>query len=79
MRQDVFIVRHQTEKCAKLVEWLKANGSEIISVDDEMGVIEATVEEMILHQLHKLPCVAYVRMVFRYEPNIVVHPTDDAL
>lgn len=75
---DVIIIRHQGESCAKLGTWIKAEGGDVFKEDDSLGWMEATIPIAKLHLLKQLPCVAYVREVFKYA-TIVVDPTQDAL
>jgi hypothetical protein len=81
MRTDVLIIRQKGEQCAGISKWLRLKGAQIISEDDEIGVIEANVPEYVVDEIRKLPCVSYVRPFFSYQetPAIEVHPYEDAL
>jgi hypothetical protein len=55
-----------TEQTAEVVERLKVAGLEVSRVDDEMSVVEGTLEAALAHDLKGLPNVRYVRSVTTY-------------
>ena len=48
------------------LERLKAAGLEVSRVDDDLSVVEGTIEASRTHDLQKIECVRYVRSVFTY-------------
>jgi hypothetical protein len=55
-----------TEETNKVVEQLKAAGLEVSRVDDDLSVVEGTIEASRAHDLGKMEHVRYVRSVFTY-------------
>jgi hypothetical protein len=52
-----------------VVEQLKAAGLEVARVDDEMSVVEGTIDAHRAHDLKHVTHVRYVRSVFTYLAN----------
>ena len=66
-----------TEQTADVVERLKVAGLEVSRVDDEMSVVEGTIEAGLAHDLKGLPNVRYVRSVTTYLASFPPgHPRD---
>jgi hypothetical protein len=65
---DVVVMLEEltTEQTNQVVERLKAAGLEVSRVDDDMSVVEGTIEASRTHELGKVDCVRYVRSVFTY-------------
>ena len=65
------------EKTAEAVERLKVAGLELSRVDDDMSVVEGTIEAALAHDLHGLPNVRYLRPVTTYLASFPPgHPMD---
>ena len=58
-----------TEQTNEVVERLKAAGLEVSRVDDDMSVVEGTIDAGRAHDLKHLPHVRYVRSIFTYLAN----------
>jgi hypothetical protein len=54
------------EQTNAVVERLKAAGLDVSRVDDDLSVVEGTIEASRTHDLQKIECVRYVRSVFTY-------------
>ena len=66
-----------TEQTQQVVERLKAAGLEVSRVDDELSVVEGTIESHRAHDLGHVEHVRYVRSVFTYLANYPPgHPRD---
>jgi hypothetical protein len=55
-----------TEQTNAVVERLKAAGLDVSRVDDDLSVVEGTIEAARAHDLQKIENVRYVRSVFTY-------------
>jgi len=55
-----------TEQTNTVVERLKAAGLEVSRVDDDLSVVEGTIEASRAHDLGQMTHVRYVRSVFTY-------------
>jgi len=55
-----------TEDTMQVVERLKAAGLDVSRVDDDMSVVEGTIEACRVHELNAVSHVRYVRSVFTY-------------
>ena len=65
------------EQTAEVVERLKVAGLEVSGVDDDMSVVEGTIEAALAHGLAGLPSVRYVRPVTTYLASFPKgHPMD---
>jgi hypothetical protein len=58
-----------TEQTAEVVERLKLAGLDVSRVDDDLSVVEGTIEAALAHDLKSLPNVRYVRSVTTYLAN----------
>ena len=58
-----------TEQTHEVVERLRAAGLEVSRVDDEMSVVEGTIDATRAHDLKHVTHVRYVRSVFTYLAN----------
>ena len=68
---DVVVVLEEltTEQTNEVVERLKAAGLEVSRVDDELSVVEGTIDAARAHDLKHVAHVRYVRSVFSYLAN----------
>lgn len=76
---DVVVVLEEltTEQTHRVVERLRASGLEVSRVDDELSVVEGTIDAARAHDLKHLTHVRYVRSVFTYLANYPPgHPRD---
>jgi hypothetical protein len=55
-----------TEQTNQVVERLKAAGLDVSRVDDDLSVVEGTIEAARAHDLKNIENVRYVRSVFTY-------------
>ena len=74
---DVVVMLEEltTEQTNEVVERLKAAGLDVSRVDDEMSVVEGTIDAARAHDLKHVEHVRYVRSVFTY---LVNYPPGDA-
>jgi septation ring formation regulator EzrA len=65
---DVVVMLEEltTEQTNQVVERLKAAGLEVSRVDDDMSVVEGTIDAARAHDLKHIENVRYVRSVFTY-------------
>ena len=68
---DVVVMLEElsTEQTHEVVERLKAAGLEVSRVDDELSVVEGTIDAHRAHDLKHVAHVRYVRSVFTYLAN----------
>lgn len=76
---DVVVMLEEltTEQTNEVVERLKAAGLEVSRVDDDLSVVEGTIDAHLAHDLKQVAHVRYVRSVFTYLANYPPgHPRD---
>ena len=65
----VILDKRWEEKLTEAVQQLKDRGMRIECADDDNSVVEGSIETHKVHDLEKLDCVDYVRMVMSYDVN----------